>query len=95
VNAVPERATGGLVIIILLPSKTDMGPGVSAAARFNTKKAHLLKIAPWITAILSPAEVETYRLSGAVSHYESQARAAVWRRTQAVPKWRVYLQRSP
>jgi hypothetical protein len=30
----------------MLPSNTDMGPGVSAGTRFNAKKAHLQKIAP-------------------------------------------------
>jgi hypothetical protein len=50
------------LIIILVPSKTDMGPGVSAADKFNTKKAHLEKIAPWHRAILAPTDVEFYRL---------------------------------
>jgi hypothetical protein len=62
VNPVPQHSAGAKVIIILVPSKTDMGPGVSAAARFNTKKGAIEKMAPWITAILAPAEIEDYRL---------------------------------
>jgi len=60
--AVPERSAGAIVLAVLVPSKTDMGPGVSASARFNMKKAQLLKIAPWLLAVLAPAEVEGYRL---------------------------------
>jgi hypothetical protein len=62
VIAIPEHGSGGYVVVVLLPSKTDMGPGVSASARFAAKKAHVLKIAPWVTAVLAPADVENYRL---------------------------------
>jgi hypothetical protein len=62
INVVHERAAGASVIVILVPSKSDMGPGVSAAARFNVKKTQLLKFAPWLLAVLAPAEVESYRL---------------------------------
>ena len=62
VIAVPERGAGAIVLVILIPSKTDVGPGVSAAARFNAKKAHLLKTAPWVLTVLAPGDVETYRL---------------------------------
>jgi hypothetical protein len=61
-NPVPRDAAGADVIIILVPSNTDMGPGVSAADRFNAKKAQLHKIAPWLRTILAPADVESYRL---------------------------------
>jgi hypothetical protein len=61
-DPVPDRAAGAEVIIILVPSKTDMGPGVSAASRFTAKKAYLEQVAPWLRAILAPADVETYRL---------------------------------
>jgi hypothetical protein len=61
-NPVPTQAEGAEVIIILVPSKTDMGPGVSAASRFTAKKAYLEKLAPWVRAILAPADVEFYRL---------------------------------
>jgi hypothetical protein len=61
-NSVPKQSMGADVIVILVPSKTDMGPGVSAAERFNTKRAALKKMAPWIAAILAPADVENHRL---------------------------------
>jgi hypothetical protein len=61
-NPVPRDAGGADVIIILVPSNTDMGPGVSAADRFNAKKAQLHKIAPWLRVILAPTDVESYRL---------------------------------
>ena len=61
-NPVPHQSAGAVVIIILVPSKTDMGPGISAATRFSAKKAHLERIAPWVRAILAPAEVDTYRI---------------------------------
>jgi hypothetical protein len=58
----PPETAGGTVIIILIPSRADMGPGVSASARFNAKRAQILRIAPWLAAVLAPAEVESYRL---------------------------------
>jgi hypothetical protein len=61
-NPAPKRSMGADVIIILVPSKADMGPGVSAAERFNAKKAAIQRTAPWITATLAPADVETHRL---------------------------------
>jgi hypothetical protein len=61
-NPVPSHSAGALVIIILVPSTADLGPGVSAAARFNAKKARLERLAPWVCAVLAPSEVETYRL---------------------------------
>jgi hypothetical protein len=61
-NPVPDHAAGADVIIVLVPSKSDMGPGVSAAGRFTVKKARLQNIAPWLRAILAPPEVESYRL---------------------------------
>lgn len=62
-SAVPRKGGGAEVIIILMPSRTDMGPGVSAAARFNAKRTHVERIAPWVRVILAPADVELYRLS--------------------------------
>jgi hypothetical protein len=61
-NLVPRAAAGAEVIIILVPSKMDMGPGASAADRFAAKKAQLDKTAPWLRVILAPADVESYRL---------------------------------
>jgi hypothetical protein len=61
-NAVPRQAAGADVVVVLVPSKSDMGPGVSAASRFNAKKEHLQRIAPWLKVVLAPAELESYRL---------------------------------
>ena len=46
VNPVPGRSAGAHVIVILLPSRADMGPGVSAAGRFAAKKGYLQRVAP-------------------------------------------------
>jgi hypothetical protein len=61
-STVPDHSMGANVVIILVPSKADMGPGVSAANKFDAKKANLEKVAPWIRAILAPTDVEMYRL---------------------------------
>jgi voltage-gated potassium channel Kch len=78
-NPVPYQSVGAVVIIILVPSKTDMGPGVSAATRFTAKKAHVERIAPWVRAILAPAEVDTYRLPVRQQPVLPTAKVTLWK----------------
>ena len=79
-NPAPKESMGADVILIIVPSKTDMGPGVSAAERFEAKKAALKRLAPWVTAILAPADVETYRLRVPPPPVPGAVRVGFWQR---------------